>query len=101
MELESRRSQFAPGDTIAWRAEFVAAPGSTELTVVVAWQSIRERMELSRDTVALDGPGSTSLVRDEVPIGDLVPTAGLYTVSYFEGAAKLAEGVFEVLPPER
>lgn len=100
-ELESRRSQFAPGDTIAWRAEFVDAPRAAELTVVIAWQSIRERMELSRDTVALAGAGVMSVVRDEVAIDELVPTAGLYSVSYFSGEAKLAEGVFELLPPDR
>ena len=101
MELESRRSQFAADDTIAWRAEFVDAPMAAELTVVIAWQSIRERMELSRGTIALDGADVMSVVRESVPIGDLVPTAGLYSVSYYEGDAKLAEGVFEVLPPNR
>jgi hypothetical protein len=101
MELESRRSQFAPGDTIAWRAEFIDAPNAAELTVVIAWQSIRERMELSRDTIALGSTGVMSVVRDQVAIDELVPTAGLYSVSYFAGDEKLAEGVFEVLPPDR
>jgi hypothetical protein len=101
MELEALRSQFAQSDTIAWRAEFVEAPSSAELTVVVAWQSIRERMELSRHTVRLGAGRRLSVVRDEVAIDDLVPTAGLYTVTYYEGDAKLAEGVFEVLPPDR
>ena len=101
MELESRRSQFAQGDTIAWRAEFVDAPLTAELTVVIAWQSIRERMELSRDTITLAGTDLMSVVRDEVAIDELVPTASLYSVSYFAGEAKLAEGVFEVLPPGR
>lgn len=101
MELELRRSQFAQTDTIAWRAEFVDAPRAAELSVVVAWQSIRERMELSRHTVVLEAGQRLSVVRDEVAIDDLVPTAGLYTVTYYEGDAKIAEGMFEVLPPGR
>lgn len=101
MELESRRSRFAQTDTIAWRAEFVDAPRAAEVTVVVAWQSIRERMELSRHTVRLGAGQRLSVVRDEVAIDDLVPTAGLYAVTYYEGDAKIAEGVFEVLPPGR
>ena len=39
--------------------------------------------------------------RDEIPLEDLVPTAGLYSVTYYAGDAKLAEGIFEVLPPDR
>jgi hypothetical protein len=36
-----------------------------------------------------------------VLLEDLVPTAGLYEVRYYAGDAKLAEGIFEVLPPNR
>jgi hypothetical protein len=75
LELESYRTRFRAEDTIAWRAEFDEPPPTDELTVVIAWQSIRERME--------------------------VPTAGLYAVSYYSGDLKLAEGVFELLPPGR
>lgn len=101
LELESHRTRFAAGDTIAWRAEFADAPRADELTVVVAWQSVRERMELSRDTVTLPDAGPTRVVSDEVPLDDLVPTAGLYSVSYYDGKTKLAEGVFELLPSDR
>jgi hypothetical protein len=100
-ELQWHQTQFSAGDTIAWRAEFVEPPRAAELTVVIAWQSHRERMELSRATVALGAPELIGVLRDAVPVDELVPTAGMYAVSYFAGDEKLAEGVFEVLPPDR
>jgi hypothetical protein len=99
LELESYRTQFTRGDTIAWRAEFPEPPPAGELTMVIAWQSIRERMELRQATVTRRDPGLTMVASDEVPLDDLVPTAGLYSVAYFAGDIKLAEGIFEVLPP--
>jgi hypothetical protein len=101
LELESYRTKFTRGDTIAWRAEFLEPPPAGELTMVIAWQSIRERMELRQATVMHRDPGLTMVASDEVPLDDLVPTAGLYSVAYFAGDIKLAEGIFEVLPPER
>ena len=100
LQLEAYRTQFSSGDTIAWRAEFPQAP-TGELTVVIAWQSIRERMQLSEETVTLGDAELAMIGRDEIPLADLVPTAGLYSVTYYAGDAKLAEGIFEVLPPDR
>jgi hypothetical protein len=99
LELESYRTQFARDGTIAWRVEFLEPPGVTELTVEIAWQSIRERMLLSRYEVVLSDDQLAVIGSDEVAVADLTPTAGLYAVSYFAGETKLAEGVFEVLPP--
>ena len=100
LELEAYRTQFSARDTIAWRAEFRQPPDG-ELTVVIAWQSIRERMQLSEETVTLRDAGLAVIGRDEIPLAELVPTAGLYSVTYYAGDAKLAEGIFEVLPPDR
>lgn len=99
LELESYRTQFRPGDTIAWRAEFPDPPGGHELTLVIAWYSIRETMRLSVETLPVRDAELKMVASDEVPVRDLVPTAGLYAVSYFAGDRKLAEGIFEVLPP--
>ena len=101
LALESYRTQFTADDTIAWRAELSGPPPTNELTVVIAWQSIRERMELSETTVTLTDAELTMVASDEVPLSELVPTAGLYAVTYYGGDTKLAEGVFELLPPER
>lgn len=101
LELESYRTQFTADDTIAWRAEFLQPPPTGELTVVIAWQSIRETMQLSEAAVTLGDADLAMVASDEVPLGDLVPTAGLYSVTYYAGDTKLAEGVFEVLPPDR
>ena len=101
LDLESYRTQFTAEDTIAWRAEFQQEPPTSEVTVVIAWQSIRERMQLSSTTVTLRDAELTMIASDEVPLSDLVPTAGVYSVSYYAGDVKLAEGVFELLPPGR
>lgn len=101
LELEEYRTQFTAEDTIAWRAEFTRPPPTDELTVIIAWQSIRERMQLSENTVMVRDAELAMVARDEVPLADLVPTAGLYSVTYFAGDTKLAEGVFELLPPVR
>jgi hypothetical protein len=101
LELEGHRRAFRSEETIAWRVEFVAPPLTDELTLVIEWQSIRERMELSQTTVPLADPALTVIGREEMPLGDLVPTAGLYSVAYYSGDAKLAEGVFELLPRDR
>jgi len=101
LELESYRTRFRAEDTIAWRAEFAEPPPTDELTVVITWQSIRERMQVSTATVSLVDRELTMIASDEVPLADLVPTAGLYAVSYYSGDRKLAEGVFELLPPGR
>ncbi len=101
LALESYRSQFTVEDTIAWRAELSEPPPTNELTMVIAWQSIRERMEVSETTVMLADSQLTMVASDEVPLSVLVPTAGLYAVTYYGGGTKLAEGVFELLPPER
>jgi hypothetical protein len=101
LALESYRSQFTADDTIAWRAEFAQPPPTHEVTVIIAWQSIRERMQLSEATITLADSALMMIASDEVPLADLVPTAGLYAVTYYGGDTKLAEGVFELLPPER
>jgi hypothetical protein len=101
LELKAYRSQFRRGDTIAWRAEFREPPGTDEVTVVIVWQSIRETMQLSRSTLPVRDAELTVIANDEVPLDELVPTAGLYSVSYWAGDRKLAEGVFELLPPDR
>lgn len=101
LALESYRNQFTADDTIAWRAEFAQPPPTDEVTVVIAWQSIRERMQLSEATITLADTELTMVGSDEVPLADLVPTAGLYSVTYYGGDTKLAEGVFELLPPEQ
>lgn len=101
MELESQRRSFSQGDTIAWRAEFPGPPPSDELNVVIEWVSVRERMKLSEETVAIQDRSLAMSVRDEVAVRDLVPTAGLYTVTYYADGERLAEGVFELLPPGR
>lgn len=101
LELEFYRTQFTWDDTIAWRAEFVGPPGTSELTVVITWYSIREQMNLSEATVAVRDVELAMVASDEVPLRDLVPTAGLYAVSYYAGDTKLAEGIFELLPPDR
>ena len=98
LELETYRTQFTRDDTIAWRAEFVSPPPGSELTVVIEWYSIRERMKLSESRVTLGDPELTMVASDEVPLSELVPTAGLYAVSYYAGDTKLAEGIFELLP---
>lgn len=101
LALESYRSKFTADDTIAWRAEFAQPPPTDEVTVIIAWQSIRERMQLSEATITLADAELSMVASDEVPLTDLVPTAGLYSVTYYGGDTKLAEGVFELLPPER
>ena len=101
LELESYRSQFTRDDTIAWRAEFVEPPGRGELTLVITWVSIRERMQLREVTVAIADDELRMVASDEVPVGDLVPTAGMYEVAYYFDDVPLAVGVFELLPPER
>lgn len=101
LELDSYRTQFTRDGTIAWRAEFPEPPMATELTVVIAWYSIRESMKLSETTVPVRDPQLTVVATDELQIADLVPTAGLYSVSYYAGDRKLAEGIFEVLPRDR
>ena len=101
LELESYRSQFTRDDTIAWRAEFEEPPRTDELTVVIAWYSVRETMQVSESTVALRDAEMTMVASDEIQLADLVPTAGLYSVTYYSGDTKLAEGIFEVLPPDR
>jgi hypothetical protein len=98
LALEGQRREFRREDTIAWRAEFLAPPPTENLTLVIEWQSIRERMELRRTTVTLGDPALTVIGSDEVLLGDLVPTAGLYSVSYYAGDTMLAEGIFELLP---
>lgn len=101
MELEAYRTQFTMEDTIAWRAEFLRPPPTSELTVVISWVSVRERMQLSEASVTLRDAELAMVASDDVPLDDLVPTAGLYEVRYYAGDAKLAEGIFEVLPPDR
>lgn len=101
LELESYRTQFTRDDTIAWRAEFVEPPRTNELTLVITWVSVRERMQLSVATVAIADAELRMIGRDEVRIGDLVPTAGLYEVAYFADDVRLALGIFELLPPDR
>jgi len=101
LELESYRTQFAYGDTIAWRAEFADPPQTDELTVVIEWYSIRERMKLSESTVTLADAELTMVASEEVPLHELVPTAGLYAVTYYAGETRLAEGIFELLPRGR
>jgi len=101
LELESYRTQFTRDDTIAWRVEFVEPPPTRELRLVITWVSVRERMQLSESAVAIRDSELTMLARDEVPLRDLVPTAGLYEVTYHAGGVKLAEGIFELLPPDR
>ena len=68
---------------------------------MITWVSVRERMQLSESAVAIRDGELTMLARDEVPLRDLVPTAGLYEVTYHAGGVKLAEGIFELLPPDR
>jgi len=101
LELESYRTQFTRDDTIAWRAEFVEPPGRGELTLVITWVSIRERMQLREVTVAIADDELRMVASDEVPVGDLVPTAGMYEVAYYFDDIPLAVGVFELLPPTR
>ena len=101
LELEAYRTQFTAEDTIGWRAEFLEPPPTNELTVVISWVSVRERMQLSKTTVTLRDPELAMIASDEVQLEDLVPTAGLYEVRYYAGDTKLAEGVFELLPPDR
>jgi hypothetical protein len=101
LELEAYRTRFTKDDTIAWRAEFLQPPPTNELTVVISWVSLRERMQLSETPVTLRDAELTMIASDEVRLEDLVPTAGLYEVRYYAGDTKLAEGVFEVLPPDR
>ena len=101
LELEGYRTQFTADDTIAWRAEFLRPPPTNELTVVISWVSVRERMQLSEASVTLRDAELAMVASDEVLLDDLVPTAGLYEVRYFAGDTKLAEGIFEVLPPDR
>ena len=101
LELEDSRTQFDEHDTIAWRAEFLQPPPTTEMTLVIAWQSIRETMQLSRTVVPVADDRLTVVASDEVPLGELVPTAGLYSVAYYADDTKLAEGTFELLPPDR
>jgi hypothetical protein len=98
LELEGYSRRFLPDGTIAWRAHFPAPPPTDELTLVIEWQSSRERMEVSRTMVTLSHPGVTVIASDEVTLSDLVPTAGVYSVAYYAGTEKLAEGVFELLP---
>jgi hypothetical protein len=101
LELESYRSHFGRDETIAWRAELSEPPPTPELTVVIAWYSIREEMVLARETVTMRDRQLTVIGRDEIALTELVPTAGVYTVTYFSGERKLAAGSFEVLPAER
>lgn len=101
LELEAYRTQFTREDTIAWRAEFVEPPGTSELTLVITWVSIRERMQLSEVSVPIGDAELTMIATDELPLRDLVPTAGMYEVAYYAGDVKLAIGVFELLPPAR
>ena len=101
LELESYRTQFTREDTIAWRAELREPPPTDELTLVITWVSIRERMQLSESPVAVTDPELPMIARDEVAVRDLVPTAGLYEVAYRAGDLTLAVGVFELLPRER
>ena len=101
VELQSYRTRFSADDTIAWRAEFAEPPPTGELTVVIAWQSIRERMQVSTATVRLADAELTMIASDEMLLRDLVPTAGVYSVSYYAGDLKIAEGAFELLPPNR
>lgn len=101
LELEGYRTQFTKEGTIAWRAEFLQPPPTSDLRLVISWVSIRERMQVSETTVTLRDAELAMIASDEVRLDDLVPTAGLYEVRYFAGDAKLAEGIFEVLPPDR
>ena len=101
LELEGYRTQFTAQDTIAWRAEFPEPPPTARLRLIISWVSVRERMQLSENNVTLRDTELAMVARDEVPLEDLVPTAGLYEVRYFAGDTKLAEGIFEVLPPDR
>ena len=101
LELEAYRRQFTSEDTIAGRADFVEPPPTGDLVMVIEWQSARERMRLTQETVTLGDPGLAASGHDEVPVRDLVPTAGLYSVAYYADGMKLAEGVFELLPPDR
>ena len=101
LALVGYRTEFTRTDTIAWRAELSEPASSTDLTMVIAWTSIRETMQLSRSTVTIRDPELSVIGRDEVLVDDLVPTAGLYSVAYYDGDTKLAEGTFELLPPER
>lgn len=101
LELESYRTQFTRDDTIAWRAEFVEPARTSELRLVITWVSIRERMQLREVTVPVGDAELTMIASDEVPLRDLVPTAGLYEVAYYAEDVRLAIGVFELLPPAR
>jgi hypothetical protein len=101
LELESYRTEFTRDDTIAWRAEFEDPPAADELTVVIAWYSVRETMRVSESTVAVRDAALKVVARDEIRLADLVPTAGLYSVTYYSGDTKLAEGIFELLPRDR
>ncbi|MEP7081731.1 MAG: hypothetical protein ABI841_02015 [Chloroflexota bacterium] len=99
LELESYKDQFTRDDTIAWRAEFVEPPRTGELTLVITWVSPRERMQLTETAVAVADSQLRVIGREEVPLADLVPTAGVYEVAYYDGDATLTVGVFELLPP--
>jgi hypothetical protein len=101
LELESYRTEFTRDDTIAWRAEFEEPPAADELKVVIAWYSVRETMRVSESTVAVRDAELKVVARDEIPLAALVPTAGLYSVTYYSGDTKLAEGIFELLPRDR
>ena len=98
LQLDSYRDQFTRDDTIAWRAEFVEPPRTGEVTLVITWVSVRERMKLTEATVAVGDAQLRMIGSEEVPLADLVPTAGMYEVAYYDGDAKLAVGVFELLP---
>lgn len=98
LELESYREQFTRDDTIAWRAEFVEPPRSGEVTLVITWVSVRERMQLTEAVVPVGDAELRMIGSEEVPLSELVPTAGMYEVAYYDGDEKLAVGVFELLP---
>ena len=66
---------------------------------MITWVSVRERMQLTETTVAVGDAELRMIGSEEVPLADLVPTAGMYEVAYYDGEEKLAVGVFELLPP--
>jgi hypothetical protein len=57
--------------------------------------------EAQRDEVPIGDAQLTMVATDELQLADLVPTAGLYSVSCYAGDRKRAEGIFEVLPRDR
>jgi hypothetical protein len=96
LAIENARYEFVAGqDQIAWRADLAVPPMTDTLRWTVTHD--RDQTTVRTGSYAVENPERPVVASAPVPVGDLVPLPGTYTVRYFRGGELLAEGRFTVI----